>query len=539
MAFLLAPLVTLEGTTLAINDDFKSSIKPVSRAHFAEKLLWHSTFENATAVLPRGSGGTLDVGSGGGASGVTYQSARYGSGAYFNNTSDYINAITGINGFDGSAGAVDFWYQPTTDHTDTSTHPFWRTQSWGSNCMGFIHYNGALYFRASATSNICNTGYSEVNVPSTAYSWKAYDWVHLRVDWSASRKMRVFVNGKLVGTSATFPTLTGYPGNLVVGGCASFCVQPGGSGFPGGTIDEFHVWGGAGSSEAGNPDLIGYAGLTGVADGAGWTLDALADSSVNRTLSFDPVSSADGRMGDYLFFGADSKFRGLNVMLATPGTGTVDLQWEYWNGSAWANLEATSGFGDTTNSFTRNGNLYWTADPSNWSVYSLSGGPDLYYIRAYLPYLQSYTTQPVETRISTDILLFQYCGDISAASMTFDIPPTGTTAVRLVSFTGAPGDSSVELRWETANERDNAGFHLYRGLVVGGSVGADHGADDPGPGDHPRGPAVLLPRPRPRQRHDLLLPPRGRRAVGPRDLSRSGLRDASAGGRGSRPRARS
>ncbi len=192
------PSVTLEGTSLAYNDDFESSVKPVSRAHLAEKLLWHSTLQNSTAVLPRPTG-TLDVGAGGGANGITYQSARFGSGAYFNNTSDYINAITGVNGFDGAAGAVEFWYQPTYDHTSTSTHPFWRTMTWGSQCMGFIHYNARLYFRASATSSTCSSNYSEVNVPSTAYSWKAYDWVHLRVDWSAARKMRVFVNGKLVG----------------------------------------------------------------------------------------------------------------------------------------------------------------------------------------------------------------------------------------------------------------------------------------------------------------------------------------------------
>ena len=168
---LAPPAVTLEGTALTYREDFSSSVKPISRAHVAEKLLWHSTFENAAAVLPRPSG-TLDVGSGGGASGITYQSARYGSGAFFNNTSDYINAITGITASTGSAGAIDFWYQPTYDHTNTSTHPLWRTMTWGTQCMGFIHYNARLYVRASATSSICNTNYSEVNVPSTAYSWR-------------------------------------------------------------------------------------------------------------------------------------------------------------------------------------------------------------------------------------------------------------------------------------------------------------------------------------------------------------------------------
>ena len=136
-------------------------------------------------------------------------------------------------------------------------------------------------------------------------------------------------------------------------------------------------------------------------------------------------------MGNDLFFGSDSKFRGLNVMLATAGSGTVDLQWEYWNGVAWSDLETTTGFGDTTGSFTASGSLFWTADPFSWSPYSINGGPDLYYVRAYLPYLQSYTTKPVEARIATDILLFQYGGDIDASAMTFDFPGPVPTAVRL------------------------------------------------------------------------------------------------------------
>ncbi len=78
-----------------------------------------------------------------------------------------------------------------------------------------------------------------------------------------------------------------------------------------------------------------------------------------------------------------------------------------WNGQQWLTL---SGFGivDETNDLTRDGTVYWTGDPFNWSVYSIDGGPDLFYVRAYLA-SGSYTTTPVEGIVKTDILLFQYC----------------------------------------------------------------------------------------------------------------------------------
>ena len=66
-------------------------------------------------------------------------------------------------------------------------------------------------------------------------------------------------------------------------------------------------------------------------------------------------------------------------------------------------------------------------------------------------------------------------------------------AVELVSFTAVGLDGAVELRWETGSEMDNLGFHLYRSLVRGWSVGADHGVVDPGPGLVPRGSALRVP----------------------------------------------
>ena len=66
--------------------------------------------------------------------------------------------------------------------------------------------------------------------------------------------------------------------------------------------------------------------------------------------------------------------------------------------------------------------------------------------------------------IKTDILLFQYCGDVTLANQTFLFPTPPTTEVTLQSFVAAPGDSSVLLEWRTASELSNLGFHLYRSL---------------------------------------------------------------------------
>ena len=52
------------------------------------------------------------------------------------------------------------------------------------------------------------------------------------------------------------------------------------------------------------------------------------------------------------------------------------------------------------------------------------------------------------------------------------------TAVELVSFTARGMDGAVELSWETGSEMNNLGFHLYRVVVRGRPLGADHGFVD-------------------------------------------------------------
>jgi hypothetical protein len=69
--------------------------------------------------------------------------------------------------------------------------------------------------------------------------------------------------------------------------------------------------------------------------------------------------------------------------------------------------------------------------------------------------------------IKTDILLFQYCSDVTT-NASFVFSPPAPTAVRLQSFSAAPGDGSVTLEWRTGSELDNLGFHVYRGPSADG-----------------------------------------------------------------------
>ncbi|HEY7697256.1 MAG TPA: hypothetical protein VIE88_02520, partial [Vicinamibacteria bacterium] len=226
-----------------------------------------------------------------------------------------------------------------------------------------------------------------------------------------------------------------------------------------------------------------YGGLTSSAD------EFLADPSPARNLALMNLPVDGSLRGQYLYFGVDSQFRGLNVGLSQVGTGVGDgdLVWEYWNGTAWANLESVGGFTDQTRSFKSTGSVFWQ-DPPTWSLYSVNGGPDLYYVRIHLdPASSGYTQIPVEALIKTDILLLQYCGDITAANREFVIPPPLPTAVSLESFSATPRDSAVDLSWTTGSELRNLGFLLYRSTASEGPWEKITPSVIPGLGSSPAG----------------------------------------------------
>jgi hypothetical protein len=257
---------------------------------------------------------------------------------------------------------------------------------------------------------------------------------------------------------------------------APACPGAGGDANADGVIDEPTIYVGFP-----NPNKLAVGGLTTSAD------EYLADPAKNWSLNF--LSIDGSRRGSYFYLGADSKFRGLNVALTTAGAGVAsgDLDWEYWNGGTWSDLETTPGFTDETNSFTRTGTVYWTSDPAGWAPYSVDGAASLYYVRVHLKPGVAYTTIPTEGLIKTDILLLSYCNDITLSSQTVDISAPIPTAVELMSFTARGVQSAVELEWTTTSELKNLGFHLYRATAEAGPFQRITSTVIPGLGSSPSG----------------------------------------------------
>lgn len=109
--------------------------------------------------------------------------------------------------------------------------------------------------------------------------------------------------------------------------------------------------------------------------------------------------------------------------LATDGVENtaITFNWEYWNGTAWSALTVTNEAGLEVDSFEDSGYFYFTA-PGNWFPYSVNGSTDQYYIRGHLEG-GSYSTDPIENTIKTDILLLQYLDNISSIDQTFVVVP--------------------------------------------------------------------------------------------------------------------
>ncbi len=491
--------ITVEGVTKARNVDYKADVKPVARAHFAQEVLYHTTLESVAnfATFPQTgdpAGSTVN-------GGVTFPVARYGRGAQFSADGDYLTIQPGGN-FDPAQGAIEFWYQPSYDYglgdPDPDDH----------GLFGYwIDANNFFYASHDPAINGCDPSVSacpddglvfEIQGGAGNYSrtvlgagvgftqwWRANDWVHLRFAWRAAsvgaQRVDIYVNGKLATPSGTsvgpnYPTPVATEATFNIGDRGRNDVF---TNYANGIIDEFHIF-----SSPDAPAPIAHGGLTSE------PTEYLADNTRNFTLAFDPLGAF--LRGEYLYIGADSKFRGLNIGLATAGAGPAPdaLLWEYWDGVRWSNLETAVGvFTDQTDSFTKaHGSIFWgPTEPASWNPYSIGGGPDLYYVRASLTGGVDYAPTPVEAAIKTDILLFQYCGDVTAAAQTFVFAAPITTAVTLSSLTATAADGAVDLAWATASELQNLGFHLYRADSADGPYTRITSSLIPGLGSSPTG----------------------------------------------------
>ena len=465
--------------TLAAGTDFKADVKPVARAHFAQDVTWYSTLHNVGAFT------SPDIGAGGTTGGtVGFQPARYGSGAAFNGDGDYLRIPA--TEMDPAEGTIEFWYKPRYtfggdfgDNTDDfGLFGYWID---ANNYFYAYHepYGGGagtgegVSFEISQGGTLfaARTGAG----PSFPEYWRVNDWVHLRFVWkadAATPRLEIYINGTLANQApiGSYATPVARDANFYIGERErADILDNNGEGI----LDELVIY-----NTADMPTSLALGGLTSSSN------EYLASGGRNQTFDFSPVTLSG--QGEHLYFGSDSMFRGLNVALATAGVGTVDLQWEYWSGSGWTNLEAVAGFNDQTSHFTRGGTVSWTTDPAGWQIYSVNDSPDLYYVRVHQA-SGTYTTKPVEGLIKTDILLFQYCGNLTADAQRFAFALPQPTEVALTSFSAEGLDGAVKLHWRTASELNNLGFHLYRGENVDGPFSRITTTPIPGLGSSPAG----------------------------------------------------
>ncbi|OGM14939.1 hypothetical protein A2W15_00450 [Candidatus Woesebacteria bacterium RBG_16_41_13] len=407
--------VTLEGSTITQGTDYNLDFKPVSSSYWAQDLSWYSTLESTTSDV----GGNLTN------QGASFVTGKYGNGLEFNTDGD--NAIftaTAGTDIDYVKGALEFWFRPYTPNAESVERTYFditdgtdqfRFRKTTENILEFLIDEGATTYTESVTNSY--------------YVWEAYDWIHIRLEWddaagATADEMIIYING----TKPTSTDASGFTGTSVTPGTTFNLGNNGDAGTVecNCIIDEFNIYDFNGSG--------GTATLAKLAEG-GDTADAdeyLFDSTNDYTFSFAEKDSSE--RGEYLYFGSDAQYSGTNIDLATLGAGSnLDLNWEYWNGTGWGDLESVSGFTDGTSNLTADGAVYWSAIPTNWRQYSVNGSPDLYYTRASLDYdvslTREYTTSPIEDTIKTDILLLQYLSNISANDQTLVVPEFAGLAI--------------------------------------------------------------------------------------------------------------
>lgn len=192
-------LVRLESSGVTLASITVSYSAPVSSG-----LLFHSTLDDAASVT------SPAVGTGAGASLLTspandFTAGRVGNAIRLDSISEYVR----FKQTDGNTknveldrGTLDFWFQPTYNHTDGQKYRIFGMGNWGApGGWGMGKHNtsngNALYihkFGPSGNMEAINT------VSSSNYSWNANDWINVRVtwDWKAApgvQNVRMYFNG--------------------------------------------------------------------------------------------------------------------------------------------------------------------------------------------------------------------------------------------------------------------------------------------------------------------------------------------------------
>lgn len=153
-------------------------------------------------------------------------------------------------------------------------------------------------------------------------------------------------------------------------------------------------------------DALYYlAAPTGV--GQFWNYDDSGTSFTDKTQAVNTSTEAPftafastPAIGDIIYIGNSVPFLGLDINLATNGTGSPAITWEYWNGSAWAAVSVTE-TETGSSSLTASGRFGYTY-PYGWVKNTVNAVP-AYYLRGRLT--AGYTVAPeIATITITDAL---------------------------------------------------------------------------------------------------------------------------------------
>ena len=115
-----------------------------------------------------------------------------------------------------------------------------------------------------------------------------------------------------------------------------------------------------------------------------------------------PTTVAGLSEDDAFYFGLDKKWGQLWLDIGVPAVGNFALAHEYWDGGAWV---ALTGVVDNTGEFAVSGkhNIHWTV-PGDWAL-TVVDGDNLYWIRARVTTVTTYTTQPLGTQGWCEVLV--------------------------------------------------------------------------------------------------------------------------------------
>lgn len=149
-------------------------------------------------------------------------------------------------------GTMEFWYRPNYNHNDNIKYTIAGTGNWPSP--------GALHFGKHNNSNqnsiflIFYNGNGvrfEHNVAVSAYSWKAGDWLQIRITWdfnagAGQQNLHLYLNGTELPLSGQVsrgpqPVPAESPTQLIYIGCRDAGSGSGGI-IANGVYDEFRIW---------------------------------------------------------------------------------------------------------------------------------------------------------------------------------------------------------------------------------------------------------------------------------------------------------